>query len=66
MTFDDPEERLPRLDQLEGCRPGGLGLYNRVLLPIQAGCSVLPAWLYVGNHTVPRDCRPLPLGNWPH
>lgn len=46
ITFDDPEERLPRLDQLEGYRPGGLGLYIRVLVPTAIRANTCTAWLY--------------------
>jgi len=46
MAFDDPEERLPRLDRLEGYRPGGLGLYIRVLVPTAIRANTCTAWLY--------------------
>jgi hypothetical protein len=35
FTFDDPEERLPALDRLEGFNPGRPSLYQRVLIPIE-------------------------------
>lgn len=48
LTFDDPQTRLPRLDRLEGFRPGAESLYRRVLLPIRrASGSSLAAWAYV-------------------
>lgn len=64
MTFDDPEERLPKIDGLEGFRPGVEGFYTRVLVPVmltEGGRCVL-AWAYaigegVGIH--------LPEGVWP-
>lgn len=64
MTFDDPEERLPSIDGLEGYRPGEPGLYKRVLLPVEPSgkdANIL-AWAYAvesasGVH--------LPGGRWP-
>jgi gamma-glutamylcyclotransferase (GGCT)/AIG2-like uncharacterized protein YtfP len=49
MTFDDPDDRLPRLDGLEGFYPGEQGLYRRVLLPVTAVGTSLPAWVYVAD-----------------
>ncbi|MGF1470446.1 MAG: gamma-glutamylcyclotransferase [Rubrobacteraceae bacterium] len=46
LTFDDPEDRLPGLDQLEGFEPGGNSLYRRVLVPVQTANSNLWAWAY--------------------
>lgn len=57
MTFDDPEERLPRLDRLEGCRPGSPSLYNRVLVPVFSDGAPAAAWAYVGG----KDIRRMPL-----
>jgi gamma-glutamylcyclotransferase (GGCT)/AIG2-like uncharacterized protein YtfP len=63
FDFDDPEERLPALDRLEGFDPGRPSLYRRVLIPAEAaGGHVVLAWAYVigeysGNH--------LPGGLWP-
>jgi gamma-glutamylcyclotransferase (GGCT)/AIG2-like uncharacterized protein YtfP len=63
FVFDDPEERLPALDRLEGFDPSRSSLYRRVLIPAEicGGASVL-AWAYVieessGTH--------LPGGRWP-
>lgn len=49
LTFDDPEERLPALDRLEGFRPGRWSLYRRVLVPVTPGTGSDPvaAWVYV-------------------
>ena len=48
LVFDDPEERLPILDDLEGFRPGKKSFYRRVLVPttlLETGATV-PAWAY--------------------
>ena len=49
LVFDDPEERLPRIDGLEGFRPGGASLYARVLLTVrrEQDARLVPAWAYV-------------------
>lgn len=62
LTFDDPVERLPALDALEGYAPGEASLYGRVLLPVQVEDETLLAWAYAltrpaGTH--------LPGGRWP-
>jgi gamma-glutamylcyclotransferase (GGCT)/AIG2-like uncharacterized protein YtfP len=65
LTFDDPENRLPAIDRLEGFHPGGLSLYRRVLVPVQANRSVLPAWLYVGEDPISKRFTPLGESCWP-
>jgi gamma-glutamylcyclotransferase (GGCT)/AIG2-like uncharacterized protein YtfP len=63
FVFDDPEERLPALDRLEGFDPGGPSPYRRVLIPAEtSGGDGILAWAYVtegssGTH--------LPGGRWP-
>ncbi len=32
LAFDDPKNRLPAIDRLEGLHPGGRSLYLRVLV----------------------------------
>ena len=64
LTFDDPENRLPAIDRLEGFHPGGPCLYRRVLVLAQAHGTVLPAWLYVVEVTSNRSFKPLPSGKW--
>jgi len=50
MTFDDPEDRLPPIDELEEFNPSGASLYRRVLLPVRReDGSVVAAWAYVGE-----------------
>ena len=48
FVFDDPSERLPQIDRLEGFRPNGSSLYRRVLVGVWAedGCQI-PTWVYV-------------------
>lgn len=64
LTFDDPGQRLPDLDALEGFRPGESGFYRRVLVPAtpaEAGTTVL-AWTYAVNSI---SGIYLPEGRWP-
>ncbi len=63
FAFDDPEERLPVLDRLEGFDPGGPSLYRRVLIPVETsdGGAVL-AWVYVIERS---SGTYLPGGRWP-
>ena len=63
FAFDDPRERLPALDRLEGFDPGGSSPYRRVLIPAEtsAGAGVL-AWVYV---TEGPSGAYLPGGRWP-
>jgi gamma-glutamylcyclotransferase (GGCT)/AIG2-like uncharacterized protein YtfP len=63
LTFDDPEERLPALDRLEGFAAGKPSPYRRVLIPaeISEGAGVL-AWAYV---TEGSSGIHLPGGRWP-
>ena len=64
MTFDDPEERLPRLDRLEGYRPGGPSLYSRVLVPVFTDDEPVPAWAYVTGENL-RGMRGDIIPSWP-
>ena len=64
MSFDDPGERLPALDGLEGFRPGEEGFYRRVLIPAtlaRTGTIVL-AWAYAIES---ESGVYLPGGRWP-
>ena len=65
LTFDNPENRLPAIDRLEGFHPGGPCLYRRVLVPVQVNRSVLPAWLYVGEDPISKRFTPLGESCWP-
>jgi gamma-glutamylcyclotransferase (GGCT)/AIG2-like uncharacterized protein YtfP len=63
LTFDDPEERLPALDHLEGFDPAGPSLYRRVLIPAEtSGGDGVLAWAYV---TEGSSGTYLPGGSWP-
>ncbi len=62
LTFDDPEERLPAIDELEGFRPGGRDLYERVLLPVALSGSAVLAWAYAVRSA---SGVYLPGGRWP-
>ena len=63
MTFDDPEERLPSLDRLEGFRPDGPSLYDRVLVPVLLCEARLTAWAYVSS-AESWGLRPVKSGCW--
>jgi gamma-glutamylcyclotransferase (GGCT)/AIG2-like uncharacterized protein YtfP len=63
MSFDDPEERLPALDRLEGFDPSRPSLYRRVLIPTETlGCAGVLAWAYVIEES---SGTYLPGGLWP-
>jgi len=64
LTFDDPAERLPRLDRLEGFHPGGPSLYRRVLMPAFTGDESVPAWAYVAGEDL-RRMRARSVLSWP-
>ena len=62
FVFDDPADRLPALDALEGFVPGEAGFYRRVLIPVETEEGAVLAWAYAverpsGTH--------LPDGRWP-
>lgn len=46
LTFADPVQRLPRLDEYECFQPGMPSLYHRVLLRVEAE-EPTTAWAYV-------------------
>jgi gamma-glutamylcyclotransferase (GGCT)/AIG2-like uncharacterized protein YtfP len=62
LVFDDPEERLPRIDELEGFRPSGASLYIRVLLTVcrERDARLVPAWAYVEGDLLRGAPRPQP------
>lgn len=64
FVFDDPEKRLPAIDDLEGFRPGKESLYKRVLVPATLAESdrTILAWTYVIESAAGIY---LPGGRWP-
>ena len=64
LTFDNPEDRLPAIDCLEGFRPGGSGLYRRVLVPATVNSARELAWVYTVEATRIKRRRIL-SGCWP-
>ncbi|MHB9038667.1 MAG: gamma-glutamylcyclotransferase family protein [Armatimonadota bacterium] len=64
MTFNDPETRLPSIDDLEGFCPGGLSLYRRVLVYVYCGAETIPAWCYVAGELAIRDMHPIGKMTW--
>ena len=62
FVFDDPEDRLPALDSLEGFVPGEAGLYRRVLIPVESKDGAVLAWAYAIER--PSGAL-LPGGRWP-
>lgn len=64
MTFDDPKERLPRLDRLEGFRADYASLYYRVLVPTMLMDNPVPAWTYVAGELLLNLCR-RSISSWP-
>jgi gamma-glutamylcyclotransferase (GGCT)/AIG2-like uncharacterized protein YtfP len=64
LVFDDPAERLPVLDDLEGFRPGEESFYKRVLVPTTLAETEMTtlAWTYVVESA---SGLYLPGGRWP-
>lgn len=64
FIFDDPEERLPRLDGLEGFYPGERSFYRRVLIPATLVETETPVmtWAYAIESA---SGVYLPGGLWP-
>ena len=46
VTFTDPQRDLPPIDRLEGFRPGGHSMYQRVMVAVLCGRTSIPAWIY--------------------
>lgn len=62
ITFKNAEKFIPSIDYLEGFRPGGDSMYDRVLIPIQQDGVWLSAWTYKYNG--PARGKPVLDGNW--
>ena len=50
VTFTDPQRDLPPIDRLEGLRPGGHRMYQRVTVAVLCGRTSIPAWIYWMPH----------------
>jgi hypothetical protein len=46
VTFTDPLRDLPPIDRLEGFRPCGHSMYQRVMVAVLCGRTSVPAWTY--------------------
>lgn len=46
VTFTDPLRYLPPIDRLEGFRPGGHSMYQRVMVAVLCERTSIPAWIY--------------------
>lgn len=62
MTFADPLRDLPPIDRLEGYRPRGHCLYQRVLVGARYWQGLVPAWAYDGKGMKGQGVRKL---RWP-
>ncbi len=46
VTFTDPQRNLLPIDRLEGFRPGGQSMYQRVMVPAARGSIACAVWTY--------------------
>ena len=46
VTFTDPQRDLPPIDRLEGFRPGGHSMYQRVMVAAARGSIACAVWTY--------------------
>lgn len=46
MTLTDPQRDLPPIDRLEGFRPGGYSMYQRVMVAAAKGSIACTVWTY--------------------
>jgi len=49
VTFTDPQRDLPPIDRLEGFRPGGHSMYQRVMVAVLVNRTPCAAWIYDGS-----------------
>jgi gamma-glutamylcyclotransferase (GGCT)/AIG2-like uncharacterized protein YtfP len=61
IWFRDGPARLAAIDRLEGFRPDGSGLYDRVLVDAVVARTTVRAWTYVQGRPVGTH---LPTGRW--
>lgn len=65
FTFDDPAQRMPAIDRLEGFRPGQASMYRRILTPVFTEDGIAAAWVYItDSEQLLRSCRRLQDGRW--
>ncbi|MCE5322352.1 gamma-glutamylcyclotransferase [bacterium] len=65
VTFPDPCQSLPKIDQLEGFRLGQSCIYRRVLVPVMTSGSVVQsAWCYIDGGSLIRKARPTNKISW--
>ena len=50
VTFTDPQRDLPPIDRLEGFRPGGHSMYQRVMVAVLCARTPISAYLYAMQH----------------
>ncbi len=60
VTFTDPQRDLPPIDRLEGFRPGGHSMYQRVMVVAARGSIACAVWTYTmyapqNGHRVTND-----------
>lgn len=66
FEFDDPQQRLAKLDELEGFQIPGPSLYDRVLLWVAVDAAPCVAWTYVAPQgRVPDGARRYERDQWP-
>ena len=63
IAFDDPADRLPDLDYLEGYCPGEPCLFRRVLVLVKVNGDCEVGWIYVAEE-VGVGCRRILSGHW--
>ena len=49
VTFTDPQRDLLPIDRLEGFRPGGHSMYQRVMVAVLVNRKPCAAWIYDGS-----------------
>ncbi len=66
LSFDTPEEVLPKIDILECFRPGRASLYKRVIvIAMDLKGNPVPVWVYVGDLAMKTRTQRLEDGHWP-
>lgn len=63
VTFTDPQRDLPPIDRLEGFRPGGHSMYQRVMVAVLVNRKPYAAWIYDGSPIRPSLSGRQPKGS---